>query len=100
VHEIIRSFGPDYKVIFVGDATMGPYEITYSGGSVEHWNAEAGAVWMERVTSHFDKVIWLNPQPEQHWEYHHSVQIMKQLIDKQMFPLTLAGLTEGITQLS
>ncbi|MCP3687317.1 MAG: VWA domain-containing protein [Gammaproteobacteria bacterium] len=100
VHEIIRSFGPDYKVIFVGDATMGPYEITYSGGSVEHWNAEAGAVWMERITSHFDKVIWLNPQPEQHWEYHHSVQIMKQLIDKQMFPLTLAGLTAGITQLS
>ncbi len=100
VHEILRSFGPDYKVIFVGDATMGPYEITYSGGSVEHWNAEAGAVWMDRITSHFDKVVWLNPQPEQHWEYHHSIQIMMELIDRQMFPLTLAGLTEAITQLS
>ncbi len=100
IDEILRSFSHDYKVIFVGDATMSPYEITYSGGSVEHWNEEAGAVWMERITSHFNKIIRLNPQPLQHWEFHHSIQIMMQLIDNKMFPLTLDGLTEGITRLS
>ncbi len=99
IHEILRTFAHDYKVIFVGDATMGPYEIAYPGGSIEHWNKEAGAVWLDRITAHFDRVIWLNPQPEQHWEFYHSIQIIRQLTGNQMFPMTLDGLAEGIKQL-
>ncbi|WP_448213408.1 vWA domain-containing protein [Colwellia sp. MEBiC06753] len=99
VLDVLHKFSRDYKVIFVGDATMGPYEITYPGGSVEHWNQEPGSVWMERVTDHFDKVIWLNPQPEQAWRYYPSIQIMQQLVNKEMYPMTIAGLTQGIKAL-
>lgn len=99
VLDVLHKFSRDYKVIFVGDATMGPYEITYPGGSVEHWNQEPGSVWLERVTDHFDKVIWLNPQPEQAWRYYPSIQIMHQLMHKKMYPMTLSGLTEGIKAL-
>ncbi|REL26707.1 hypothetical protein DXX93_09035 [Thalassotalea euphylliae] len=99
VLDVIHKFSRDYKVIFVGDATMGPYEITYPGGSVEHWNQEPGSVWMERITDHFDKVIWLNPQPEQAWHYYPSIKIMHQLVDKKMYPMTISGLTEGIKAL-
>jgi len=70
--EILRTFGPDYKVIFVGDATMGPYEITYPGGSVEHWNEKPGVEYINQLLSHFNKVVWLNPQPETHWPYHYN----------------------------
>ncbi|NMP32505.1 VWA domain-containing protein [Thalassotalea sp. M1531] len=99
VLDVLHKFSRDYKVIFVGDATMGPYEITYPGGSVEHWNQEPGSVWLERVTDHFDKVIWLNPQPEQTWHYYPSIQIMHQLMEKKMFPMTISGLTQGIKAL-
>ncbi|REL29367.1 vWA domain-containing protein [Thalassotalea euphylliae] len=99
VLDVIHKFSRDYKVIFVGDATMGPYEITYPGGSVEHWNQEPGSVWMERVTDHFDKVIWLNPQPQEAWHYYPSINIMHQLVDKKMYPMTISGLTEGIKAL-
>lgn len=99
VMDVLHKFSRDYKVIFVGDATMGPYEITYPGGSVEHWNQEPGSVWLERVTDHFDKVVWLNPQPEQAWRYYPSIQIIHQLMDKKMYPLTLNGLTDGIKAL-
>lgn len=99
VLDVIHKFSRDYKVIFVGDATMGPYEITYPGGSVEHWNQEPGSVWMERVTDHFDKVIWLNPQPQEAWQYYQSINIMHQLVDKKMYPMTISGLTEGIKAL-
>ena len=99
VLDVIHKFSRDYKVIFVGDATMGPYEITYPGGSVEHWNQEPGSVWMERITDHFDKVIWLNPQPEQAWQYYPSISIMHQLVDKKMYPMTISGLTDGIKAL-
>ena len=97
--QVLHTYSRDYKVIFVGDATMGPYEITYPGGSVEHWNEEAGDVWMKRLTDYFDKVIWLNPQSEAHWRYYSSIHIMKGLVDNKMYPLTLAGLEQGIKAL-
>jgi len=97
--QVLHTYGRDYKVIFVGDATMGPYEITYPGGSVEHYNEEAGSVWMKRLTDHFDKVIWLNPQEEPHWSYYASIHIMQQLVEHKMYPLTLNGLGQGIKAL-
>lgn len=97
--DLIHTYGEDYKLIFVGDATMSPYEITYAGGSVEHWNEEAGRVWAERLLRHFKKAIWLNPEPEQHWEYNQSVQITKEIMEDRMYPLTLKGLDEGVKRL-
>ncbi|ALU43096.1 vWA domain-containing protein [Pseudoalteromonas rubra] len=99
-HQLINRFGRDYRLIFVGDATMGPYEITYPGGSVEHWNQEAGSVWLQRLTQHFDKVAWLNPQPKAHWPYYHSIGLIDELMAGRMFPLTLDGLSEAIKELS
>ncbi len=100
IWDIIHRYGSDYKVIFVGDATMGPYEITYPGGSVEHWNEEPGTAWMQRLTHHFENVIWLNPQPYNYWAYYHSIGIINELVDGRMYPLTLDGLAEGINTLS
>lgn len=100
VWDIIHRYGPDYKLIFVGDATMGPYEITYPGGSVEHWNEEPGSAWMQRLTNHFGKAIWLNPQPQQYWPYYASISVINELMNERMYPLTLEGLTEGIQALS
>ena len=97
--QVLHTYSRDYKVIFVGDATMGPYEITYPGGSVEHWNEEAGSVWMKRLTDHFNDVIWFNPQEEPQWPYYSSINIMAQLVDRKMYPLTLAGLGQGIKAL-
>lgn len=97
--QVLHTYSRDYKVIFVGDATMGPYEITYPGGSVEHWNQEAGSVWLSRVLEHFDHCIWLNPQNEAHWQYYQSINIIKQLLENKMFPLTVSGLTQGIKAL-
>jgi len=99
VFDVLHKYGRDYKVIFIGDATMGPYEISYPGGSVDHWNEEAGHVWMERILGHFDNCIWLNPQEETHWGYHSSIQMMKQIVGNKMYPLTLSGLTNGIKAL-
>ncbi len=99
IHQLIHTYGKDYKVIFIGDATMGPYEITYPGGSVEHYNDEAGSVWMERLLTHFDKAIWLNPQEENYWDYYASIHIMKQIVAQKMYPLTLEGLSNGIKAL-
>jgi len=97
--QVLHTYSREYKVIFVGDASMGPYEITYPGGSVEHWNEEAGSVWMKRLTDHFDKVVWLNPQAEPQWPYYSSIQVMQQLVEHKMYPLTLAGLGQGIKAL-
>ncbi|MGJ8668105.1 MAG: vWA domain-containing protein [Oceanococcus sp.] len=97
--DLIHRFGEDYKVIFIGDATMSPYEITYPGGSVEHWNEEAGSTWMQRLTSHFKKVIWLNPEPKEHWDYHPSIQVARELVEDRMYPMTLAGLEQGMKRL-
>ena len=91
---------PDYKLIFVGDATMSPYEITYPGGSVEHWNEEAGAVWLRRLLSAFPKSTWLNPEPRERWDYTPSIAITRELLEGRMFPLTLAGLDDAIDALS
>ena len=99
VFDVIHKYGSDYKVIFVGDATMGPYEITYPGGSVEHWNEEPGAIWMGRILQHFKQGIWLNPQPQQYWNYYASIGIMQDIMEQRMFPLTIDGLGEGIKAL-
>ena len=98
--DILHKYGSDYKVIFVGDASMAPYEITHPGGSIEHWNEEAGAVWMQRVTEKFDKVIWLNPLPENYWGDGGSLGITRQLMGDHMFPLTIEGLERGMKYLS
>jgi len=99
VFDVLHKYGRDYKVIFIGDATMGPYEISYPGGSVEHWNHEPGNVWMARILEHFDKCIWLNPQEEVNWDYYASIQMMKKIVNQKMYPLTLNGLTDGIKAL-
>jgi len=98
--DVMHKYPHDYKVIFVGDATMSPYEITYPGGSVEHTNAEPGALWMQRMLSVYKDTIWLNPQPEQVWDYHDSIRLTRELLGSRMFPLTLEGLDRGMRQLS
>lgn len=97
--EIAHKYASDYKLIFVGDATMSPYEIVYAGGSVEHWNEEPGAVWMQRLLKTYPKAIWLNPEPRERWEYTPSTKIIRDLMDDRMFPLTIAGLDAGIKAL-
>jgi uncharacterized protein len=90
--DLLRTYGSDYRLIFVGDASMSPYEVSHPGGSVEHWNEEAGEVWMQRLSGHFRRAAWLNPVPEAHWTYTHSIQMLRKLMDGRMFPLTLEGL--------
>lgn len=98
--DVLHTFGRDYKVIFVGDATMSPYEIVYEGGSIEHHNAEPGALWLLRLRQHFDKVIWLNPEPVARWTSTPSIGITRELMEGQMYPLTLDGLNNGLRALS
>ena len=97
--EVMRTYGHDYKLIFVGDATMSPYEIVQPGGSIEHWNEEAGAAWMQRLVRTWPHHVWLNPEPQQRWDYTPSVQITRELIEERMFPLTLGGLDQAIKAL-
>jgi len=97
--DVLHSYPHDYKVIFVGDASMSPYEITYPGGSVEHWNEESGEVWMNRVTQVYQRAVWLNPIPETHWDYSQSIQIMKTLMEDRMFPLTVSGIDRAMREL-
>jgi uncharacterized protein with von Willebrand factor type A (vWA) domain len=97
--EVMRTYGHDYKLIFVGDATMSPYEIVQPGGSIEHWNEEAGALWMQRLAKTWPHHVWLNPEPQQRWEYTPSVQITRELVEDRMFPLTLGGLDQAIKAL-
>jgi uncharacterized protein len=96
---IAHKYTPDYKLIFVGDATMSPYEIVYAGGSVEHWNEEPGAVWIKRLLNTYPKAIWLNPEPEQRWDYTPSIKLTRDLMEDRMFPLTVSGLEAGIRRL-
>jgi uncharacterized protein len=98
--DILHKYSHDYKIVFVGDASMSPYEIVQPGGSVEHWNEEAGETWMQRIQQVYDKVIWLNPVPEEDWQYTQSVAITHQLMEGHMYPLTLRGLEEGMSYLS
>ena len=97
--QVLRTYTHDYRVIFVGDATMSPYEIIQPGGSVDHWNKEAGAVWMQRVCATFPRLVWLNPEPVERWEYTSSVRIVRELIGERMFPVTLEGLDRAIAEL-
>lgn len=100
-YDILHKYGPDYKIIMVGDAAMSPYEITYAGGSVEHWNEEAGAVWINRLKEKFPHLIWINPVAQQYWEYTHSTTIIRDLIGQnRMFPMTIAGLDTAMKELS
>lgn len=100
VQDILHTYGSDYKLIFVGDATMGPYEIDYPGGSVEHWNQEPGRVWLGRLLAQFPKAVWLNPQPEQWWQHYHSISLIQQIMQNRMQPLTLEGLNNAIKTLT
>ncbi|MCU0760473.1 MAG: VWA domain-containing protein [Steroidobacteraceae bacterium] len=97
--ELIRRFNPDYRVVIVGDATMSPYEIVQPGGSVEHWNAEAGAVWMQRLAAHFPRLVWLNPEPQERWDWTPSIRLVRELVGERMFPLTLEGLDRATAEL-
>ena len=98
--EVLRTYGPDYRLVFVGDATMGPYEIVQPGGSIEHWNEEAGATWLGRLTRAYPKHVWLNPEPEDRWEHVPSIGVARQLLDGRMYPLTLAGIDRAMRTLN
>ncbi|MCY0966769.1 vWA domain-containing protein [Parathalassolituus penaei] len=97
--DMLNTYGPDYKVIFVGDASMAPWEVSHAGGSVEHNNEEAGAVWLQRVTEHYPHVVWLNPTPERWWVDHGSMGMIRKLMENRMFPLTVEGITAAIQEL-
>ncbi len=98
--QILHKYGHDYKLVFVGDAAMSPYEIAYPGGSIEHHNEEAGAVWIKRMLDVYNKAAWINPTPEQQWQYYESIPIVRELMDDRMYPLTLAGLEAAMRSLA
>jgi uncharacterized protein with von Willebrand factor type A (vWA) domain len=98
--DIIRKYNKDYKLIFVGDATMSPYEILQPGGSVEYNNEEAGAEWIQRLTNAFPKFVWINPEPQGVWQYRQSISIMQQLMNHRMYPLTIKGIEEAMRLLT
>ncbi len=97
--ELLRRYGPDWRVVFVGDATMSPYELVTAGGSVEHWNEEPGLVWLERMTRHFRAVAWLNPSPQQYWPGTQSVRMVQEAMQDRMFPMTIEGIGRMTTAL-
>jgi hypothetical protein len=98
--EVLRTYPPDFRVVFVGDASMSPYEITHPGGSVEHWNEEPGQAWLERVTQRFPRCAWINPVPEGQWGYTYSIGLVRELMGGRMFPLTLGGLEGAMKELA
>ncbi len=98
--DLLRTYGPDYRLVVVGDAAMSPYEILQPGGSVEHANAEAGAVWLQRLTAHWRSAAWINPAPVDHWQWSHSTQLIRDLFADRMYPLTLDGLDAATRELS
>ncbi len=97
--DLIHTYGPDWKLVIVGDAAMSPYEILYPGGANEHWNAEAGEVWLRRVLEQWPDAAWINPVPERHWQYTHSIGIIRELMGGRMFPMTLAGIEAATREL-
>ena len=97
--DVLHTYGADYKVVIVGDAAMSPYEIVQPGGSVEHWNEEAGAAWLDRLLATYAKAVWLNPVPEAHWDYTASIGMIREIMEERMFPLTLAGLDAAMRAL-
>ncbi len=98
--ELMRRFGSDWRVVFVGDASMSPYEIVQPGGAVEHWNAEAGSVWLRRVCAHWPAHVWINPVPREHWRFTQSIGMIAQLVEGRMHPMTLDGLDQAMRALS
>ncbi len=98
--DVLHTFGPDYKVIFVGDASMSPYEIVYPGGAIEHWNEESGETWLRRVVNQWPSAVWLNPVPQRGWNYTQSTDLIRQLFSNRMYGLTLAGIDEATKELS
>jgi uncharacterized protein with von Willebrand factor type A (vWA) domain len=98
--EVMRTYGPDYRLVLVGDATMGPYEILQPGGSIEHWNEEAGAVWLGRLRRAYPRHAWLNPEPEDRWGYVPSIAVARDLLEQRMFPLTLGGIDRAMRALN
>ena len=99
-HDILNTYGSDYKCIFVGDASMSPYEIAYAGGANEHWNAEAGQVWLDRARSKWPATVWLNPVPERQWPYTQSIHMIRDIFENEMYPLTLSGLESAMKSLA
>jgi uncharacterized protein with von Willebrand factor type A (vWA) domain len=97
--EVIRTYASDYKLILVGDATMSPYEITAAGGAVEHWNQEPGSVWLQRLVKAYPKFVWINPQPTGRWRHTASVEMIREMLEGRMYPLTLSGLDDAIDAL-
>src|SRR5688572_28351774 len=97
--QVLRTYGPDYRLVFVGDATMSPYEILQPGGSIEHWNEEPGVTWMKRLLASFPRHAWLNPEPRDRWEFTPSIRITRELVEGRMFPLTLEGLDRATRSL-
>lgn len=100
MHEVLRTYGPDYKCIFVGDASMSPYEIAYPGGASEYWNAESGQVWLKRARDQWTSNLWINPVPEKYWSYTHSITMIQDIFDNNMVPMTLSGLEKGMRELT
>ena len=98
--DVLHKYGHDYKLIFIGDASMSPYEISQPGGSVEHFNEESGVIWMQRLTTTYPAAAWLNPVPETHWGYSQSIALMRELMNERMFPLTLGGLDDAMRALT
>ena len=98
-HEVLNTYGPDYKCIFVGDAAMSPYEIAYAGGANEHWNQEAGQVWLERARTQWPANLWINPTPEAHWRYTQSIKMIHDIFEGRMVPMTLEGIDRGMREL-
>ena len=98
--EVLRTYGPDYKCIFVGDASMSPYEVAYAGGANEHWNEEAGQVWLSRAREQWPQHLWINPVPEQHWSYTQSIDMIRTVFEDRMVPMTLEGITSGMKSLT
>lgn len=96
----MHKYGHDYKLIFVGDATMSPYEILQPGGSVEYANEETGAAWMKRMLDVYAKAVWLNPEPEELWPYRQSIGIIREIMSSRMFPTTIAGLERAMRTLA
>ena len=98
--DLLRSMNEDWRLIFVGDAAMSPYEIIHPGGSVEHYNKEAGGVWLKRAVEHWPKSIWLNPNPQTHWQYYHSTRLIYELLGGRMYGLSISAVDEAMRLLA
>ena len=98
--DVLRKFNADWRLIFVGDATMSPYEILQPGGSVEHYNKEPGAEWLQRMVNAWPKSVWLNPEPQASWQYRQSISIIRNIVQNKMFPVTVAGIEQAMRLLS